>query len=69
MEHREPFEQIGVQDVVLHDGESEILVELREPGDRTAPYKFHDHILEHEDFSMLGQITVARRPDGEHDHV
>ena len=55
----EPFEQMGAKDVLLVDGEAEILVEFRKPADRAVPYMFHCHILEHEDGGMMGQFTVA----------
>lgn len=56
---RELFEQMGAKDVLLVDGEAEILVEFRKPADRATPYMFHCHILEHEDGGMMGQFTVA----------
>lgn len=54
-----PFEQLGAKDILLVDGEAEILVDFRKSADRATPYMFHCHILEHEDGGMMGQFTVA----------
>ena len=50
---------MGLKDVTLVDGTTEILVRFRKTADRSTPYMYHCHILEHEDAGMMGQFTVA----------
>ncbi len=50
---------IGLKDVVLVNGKAEILVKFDRMADANAPYMYHCHILEHEDFGMMGQFTVT----------
>ena len=52
-------ENMGLKDVTLVDGNTEILVRFRKTADRSTPYMYHCHILEHEDAGMMGQFTVA----------
>ena len=53
------FESMGLKDVTLVDGTTEILVRFRKTADRSYPYMYHCHILEHEDAGMMGQFTVT----------
>lgn len=45
--------------VAVQTGVSEVLVRFDHTADRTAPYMYHCHILEHEDCGMMGQFTVS----------
>ncbi len=51
--------KVGLKDVVLVNGKTEILVRFDRMADASAPYMYHCHILEHEDAGMMGQFTVA----------
>lgn len=53
------FSKTGLKDVVLVDGEAEILVRFSRTAADSAPYMYHCHILEHEDAGMMGQLTVS----------
>jgi len=55
----QPFDKLGLKDVVLVDGEAELLVHFTRKANSRFPYMFHCHILEHEDAGMMGQFTVA----------
>ena len=54
----QPFEQIGMKDVVLVNGEAELLVRFTRKASKEFPFMYHCHILEHEDAGMMGQFTV-----------
>jgi len=49
----------GLKDVVVVNGEAEVLVQVNTTADANRPYMFHCHILEHEDAGMMGQFTVT----------
>ncbi len=51
--------KVGLKDVVLVNGKTEILVRFDRTADAATPYMYHCHILEHEDAGMMGQFTVA----------
>lgn len=51
--------RMGMKDVVLVDGVAEILLQVNRAADKTAPFMFHCHILEHEDAGMMGQFTAS----------
>ena len=53
------FNQTGLKDVVLIDGEAELLVQVDHEAGSDVPFMFHCHILEHEDGGMMGQFTVG----------
>ena len=53
------FDQTGLKDVFLVQGEAEFLVRFRKKADSTTPFMYHCHILEHEDAGMMGQFTVS----------
>jgi len=53
------FETTGLKDVLVVDGEAEILVRVSHPATDEVPFMFHCHILEHEDAGMMGQFTVG----------
>lgn len=52
-------EQAGWKDVVLVDGQAEILVRFDNPAPPKMPFMYHCHILEHEDHGMMGQFAVV----------
>ncbi len=54
-----PYETMGLKDVVLVQGEAEILVRVDQPASDAVPFLYHCHILEHEDGGMMGQFTVS----------
>ncbi|MEZ5738478.1 MAG: multicopper oxidase domain-containing protein [Burkholderiaceae bacterium] len=54
-----PFATTGLKDVVLVDGQADLLVRFDRTASETFPYMFHCHILEHEDAGMMGQFTVT----------
>lgn len=43
------------------DGETEAVIAMRFDtyADNTIPYMFHCHVLDHEDFGMMGQFLVT----------
>jgi FtsP/CotA-like multicopper oxidase with cupredoxin domain len=49
----------GWKDVVLVDGHAEILVRFDNPTQPNMPFMYHCHILEHEDYGMMGQFAVV----------
>ena len=51
--------RIGMKDVVLVDGPTEILVRFDKRAEKETPFMYHCHILEHEDAGMMGQFTVG----------
>ncbi|WP_415836426.1 multicopper oxidase domain-containing protein, partial [Palleronia rufa] len=51
-------DRIGLKDVVLVEGPTEILVRFDKPAEKATPFMYHCHILEHEDAGMMGQFTV-----------
>lgn len=53
------FESTGLKDVILVDGEAELLVCVAHAATDKVPFMFHCHILEHEDAGMMGQFTVG----------
>lgn len=53
------FDSTGLKDVVLVEGEAQILVRCNHAATPDIPYMFHCHILEHEDAGMMGQFTVG----------
>jgi len=53
------FDQTGLKDVFLVQGEAEFLVRFQKKADSTTPFMYHCHILEHEDAGMMGQFTVS----------
>lgn len=53
------FEQTGLKDVVLLEREAELLVRFSRKADKSFPYMYHCHILEHEDAGMMGQFTTG----------
>jgi blue copper oxidase len=53
------YEDVGLKDVFLVDGEAEILVKHTKKADKQTPFMYHCHILEHEDAGMMGQFTVS----------
>jgi blue copper oxidase len=53
------FSETGLKDVVLVDGEADIVVRFSRTANDNAPYMYHCHILEHEDAGMMGQLTVS----------
>ena len=56
----EPWET-GWKDTVIVSGKREVefLVQFNKRADKTAPYMYHCHMLEHEDRGMMGQFTVT----------
>ncbi|MBU1834782.1 MAG: multicopper oxidase domain-containing protein, partial [Alphaproteobacteria bacterium] len=52
-------QQVGLKDVVLVDGPTEILVRFDKRATAETPFMYHCHILEHEDAGMMGQFTVS----------
>ncbi len=54
-----PYDEVGLKDVFLVNGEAELLVKHTRTADRSAPFMYHCHILEHEDAGMMGQFTVS----------
>lgn len=54
----QPFEQTGMKDVVLVDGEVELLIRFTRKASKEFPFMYHCHLLEHEDAGMMGQFTV-----------
>jgi FtsP/CotA-like multicopper oxidase with cupredoxin domain len=54
-----PAEQSGWKDVVLVDGQAEVLVRFDNPAPPKMPFMYHCHILEHEDHGMMGQFAVV----------
>ena len=53
------YDDVGLKDVFLVDGEAEILVKHTKKADKKTPFMYHCHILEHEDAGMMGQFTVS----------
>ncbi|MEE9333113.1 MAG: multicopper oxidase domain-containing protein [Granulosicoccaceae bacterium] len=53
------YEDVGLKDVFLVDGEAELLVKHVRKADSKTPFMYHCHILEHEDAGMMGQFTVS----------
>jgi blue copper oxidase len=53
------YDDVGLKDVFLIEGEAEILVRHTMYADKHAPFMYHCHILEHEDAGMMGQFTVS----------
>ena len=53
------YDDVGLKDVFLVEGEAEILVRHTMQADKQAPFMYHCHILEHEDAGMMGQFTVS----------
>jgi len=51
--------QVGLKDVVLVEGATEILVRFDKQAKNETPFMYHCHILEHEDAGMMGQFTVG----------
>ncbi len=51
--------RIGMKDVVLVDGPTEILVHFDKQAEKETPFMYHCHILEHEDAGMMGQFTIG----------
>jgi blue copper oxidase len=49
----------GWKDVVLVEGEAELLVAFNRSATREYPFMYHCHILEHEDAGMMGQYVCA----------
>ena len=47
------------KDVVLVEGQAELLVKFTQPATREHPFMYHCHILEHEDAGMMGQYTCT----------
>jgi blue copper oxidase len=45
--------------VHVKGGWSEVLVKFDYEAPENAPYMYHCHILEHEDYGMMGQFTVG----------
>ncbi|MGB0833891.1 MAG: multicopper oxidase family protein [Psychrobium sp.] len=56
----EPWET-GWKDTVIVSGKREVefLVQFNKRADKSAPYMYHCHMLEHEDMGMMGQFTVT----------
>ncbi|TWX71680.1 hypothetical protein ESZ36_00120 [Colwellia demingiae] len=56
-----PLWEKGWKDTIIISGKRpvEILVKINKTADRTAPFMYHCHMLEHEDMGMMGQFTVA----------
>ena len=49
-------------DITLHllvEGAAELLVKFTKPATREHPFKYHCHVLEHEDAGMMGQYTCT----------
>ena len=53
------YNQTGLKDVFLVNGQAEFLVRFNKPATKETPYMYHCHILEHEDAGMMGQFTVS----------
>ena len=53
------YEDVGLKDVFLVNGEAEILVKHIRKANANTPFMYHCHILEHEDAGMMGQFTVS----------
>ncbi|HWB45005.1 MAG TPA: multicopper oxidase domain-containing protein [Hyphomicrobiaceae bacterium] len=54
-----PRHEAGWKDVVLVDEHAEVLVRFDHPAPRNMPFMYHCHILEHEDYGMMGQFAVV----------
>jgi len=54
-----PFARTGLKDVVLVEGEAELLLQVDHDATAEVPFMYHCHILEHEDAGMMGQFTVV----------
>ena len=48
---------MGSKDVVLVEGNVELLVAFNRPATREHPFMFHCHILEHEDAGLMAQYV------------
>jgi blue copper oxidase len=59
-EQSPPAYLIGWKDVVLVEGNAELLVEFNRPATREHPFMFHCHILEHEDAGLMAQYVCER---------
>ncbi len=57
-----PASEHGLKDtVLLYPGETvRIIAKFEDYADPDRPYMYHCHILEHEDWGMMGQFTVQR---------
>lgn len=56
----EPWE-LGWKDTVIVSGKRDVefLVQFNKRADKSTPYMYHCHMLEHEDMGMMGQFTVT----------
>jgi FtsP/CotA-like multicopper oxidase with cupredoxin domain len=54
-----PAHLAGWKDVVLVEDKAELLVAFNHPATREHPFKYHYHVLEHEDAGMMGQYVCA----------
>jgi len=52
-----PAHLMGWKDVVLVEGNAELLVAFNQPAMRKHPFMFHCHILEHEDAGLMAQYV------------
>ena len=52
-----PAYLMGWKDVVLVEGNAELLVAFNRPATREHPFMFHCHILEHEDAGLMAQYV------------
>lgn len=52
-----PAYLMGWKDVVLVEGNAELLVAFNRPATRERPFMFHCHILEHEDAGLMAQYV------------
>jgi FtsP/CotA-like multicopper oxidase with cupredoxin domain len=55
-----PAHLTGWKDVVLVEGNAELLVAFNRPATREHPFMFHCHILEHEDAGLMAQYVCER---------
>ncbi|WP_407050546.1 multicopper oxidase domain-containing protein [Methyloraptor flagellatus] len=49
----------GLKDTVLVENSAELLITFPHRADRSAPFVYHCHVLEHEDAGMMGTFTVS----------
>jgi len=54
-----PYETMGLKDVILVEGQAQILLRVEQPAAEAIPFLYHCHILEHEDAGMMGQFTAT----------
>ena len=52
-------EYAGWKDTVLVNGRVELHMTFDYPAIPEKPFMYHCHILEHEDYGMMGQFSVA----------